>query len=39
MVDVMYTGDVGELVGVVAVVGIDVRCGGHDQGESGEAGK
>ena len=35
----VYVGDVGELVGAVAVVGMDVRCGGRGQGVSGEAGK
>jgi hypothetical protein len=39
MVDATHAGDVVELVGAVAVVGMDVRCGGCDQGESGEAGK
>jgi hypothetical protein len=28
MVNAMHAGDVGELVGAVAVVGMDVRCGG-----------
>jgi hypothetical protein len=39
MVDATHAGDVGELVGAVAVVSMDVRCGGRDQGESGEVGK
>ena len=36
MVDAGDAGEVGELV---AVVGMDIRCGGRGREESGEAGK
>jgi hypothetical protein len=39
MVDAAHTGNVRDLVASVAVVDMDVRCGGRGQGETGEAGK
>lgn len=39
VVDGAHAGDVGDLVDVPAVVSMSAMCGGHGQGEPGEAGK